>query len=206
MLAVGLTLAGGAVATGLLLGRKPPVASSLVPTLKPGRSLVEFSLTERSGRTITRDEFEGKFLVVSFVFTSCSLSCRVVNDRMAEIQQSLGDAPDVRLVSFTVDPRTDTPAVLTKFAAKYGADTRRWLFLTGPKTELYRVIEESFMPRSRELESLIPGGFENTDRLLLVGPDGRVRATFNGLLPSAPRDIVETLNRLRAEARASSGG
>ena len=204
MLGVGLLLAAGAVVAGLLLGpRTQGSRVRIADASEPGRSLVPFAFTDRTGRTVTREELQGKYLIVSFVFTSCSLSCRVVNDRMAEIQRLLGDVSDVRLVSFTVDPRTDTPAVLAKFADGYGADTNRWFFLTGPKSELYRVIEASFMPRSRELETLIPGGFANTDRLLLVGPEGRVRAAFNGLNANAPQDIVSTIARLRAGGRDS---
>lgn len=198
-LSVGLTLAGVAIVAGLWLGPRvvrTPARISDAPEV--GRSVTPFTLTDRTGRTVTHEELRGKYLVVSFVFTSCSLSCRVVNDRMAEVQRLLADASDVRLVSFTVDPRTDTPAVLATFAAGYGADTNRWLFLTGPKPELYRVIEASFLPRSSELETLIPGGFANTDRLLVVGPAGRVRAVFNGLSTETPRDIVDTILRLRS--------
>src|ERR1022692_4817936 len=51
------------------------------------RQLVDFSLTDRTGRTVTRAELAGKILVVDFLLTSCSLTCPEVNRRMAEIQQ-----------------------------------------------------------------------------------------------------------------------
>ena len=72
------------------------------------RQLVNFSLTDRTGRTVTQAELDGKFLVVDFLFTSCSLTCPVVNRCMAQIQQLTTNQPDVRLVSLTVDPRDDT--------------------------------------------------------------------------------------------------
>ena len=158
---------------------------------------LSFNLTDRSGRSVSQADLAGKFLVVNFVFTSCSLSCRAVNDRMEEIQRLVAGAPDVRLVSLTVDPRSDTPAVLAKFADGHHADTNRWLFLTGDKAELYRVIETSFIPKSPELEGLIPGGFASTDRIMLVDPEGNVWASFDGLRRNAASAVVAEIEGRR---------
>jgi cytochrome oxidase Cu insertion factor (SCO1/SenC/PrrC family) len=114
------------------------------------RQLVNFSLTDRTGRTVTRSELAGKFLVVDFLFTSCSLTCPVINQRMAQIQQLTTNQPDVRLVSLTVDPRDDTADVLAQYAARFGADTNRWLFLTGDKTQLYGLIATSFLAQDAD--------------------------------------------------------
>ena len=196
-LVLGLAIAGGAATIAFLTG-KPQSATAGAP-LPPGhpRQLAAFNLIERSGRPITQADLAGKFLVVDFVFTSCSLKCRVVNDRMAEIQRLVADAPDVRLVSLTVDPRSDTPAVLTKFANSFNADTNRWLFLTDDKAQVYRLIETSFIPKSPELEAVIPGGFAGTDRIMLVDPDGRVCASFSGLKPEVAKNIVAEIARQR---------
>ena len=167
------------------------------PARSRWRHLTDFTLTDCTGRVVTRAELTNQFLVVNCVFTSCSLSCRVVNDRMAEIQRLVADRPDVRLVSLTVDPRTDTPSVLARFAASYQADTNRWLFLTGEKAGLYRLIGTSFLTASPELAGLVPGGFANTDRIFLVDPRGEVRQSFNGLKPTTPREVLEAISRLR---------
>ena len=188
-LGLGLIVAGVAAAVAWFAGnRERPAFSASAPDHP--RRLVEFSLTDRSGRSVTQADLAGKFLVVNFVFTSCSLSCRAVNDRMEEIQRLVADASDVRLVSLTVDPRSDTPPVLAKFADSYHADTNRWLFLTGDKAELYRVIETSFIAKSPELEGLIPGGFGSTDRIMLVDPEGDVWASFDGLKRNAASAVV----------------
>ena len=165
------------------------------------RQLVAFNLTDRSGRTVTQADVAGKILVVNFVFTSCSLSCRAVNDRMEEIQRLVADMSDVQLVSLTVDPRTDTPSVLAKFANSFHADTNRWLFLTGNKPELYDLIETSFIPKSPELEDLIPGGFTSTDRIMLVDQKGNVSASFNGLKHGVASTIVAEIEKLRKSTK-----
>lgn len=131
------------------------------------------------------------------MFTSCSLSCRVVNERMAEIQELVAGQPDVRLVSLTVDPRTDTPAVLAQFADGLRANTNQWLFLTGEKRSLYHLLETSFVTPAKELAGLVPGGFADTDRIFLVDPRGEVRESFNGLKPTTPAAVIAAINRLR---------
>ena len=195
-LGLGLVVAGVAAAVACIAGKRERAAISASAPDHP-RRLVEFSLTDRSGRSVTQAELAGKFLVVNFVFTSCSLSCRAVNDRMEEIQRLVAGAPDVRLVSLTVDPRSDTPSVLARFADGYHADTNRWLFLTGDKAELYRVIETSFIPKSPELEGLIPGGFGSTDRIMLVDPEGDVWASFDGLRRNAASAVVAEIEGRR---------
>jgi protein SCO1 len=195
-LGLALIVAGVAVAVACFAGRRQGAALSASAPDHP-RRLVEFNLTDRSGRSVTQADLAGKFLVVNFVFTSCSLSCRAVNDRMEEIQRLVADATDVRLVSFTVDPRSDTPSVLARFADGYHADPNRWLFLTGDKAELYRVIETSFIPKSPELEGLIPGGFSSTDRIMLVDPKGGVWASFDGLRRNAASAVVAEIEERR---------
>src|SRR5580692_6362932 len=100
------------------------------------RNLVDFSLTDSDGRLVTRADLDGKFVVVDFLLTSCNVTCPAVNRQMVQIQQLTTNQPDVRLVSITVDPRDDTPAVLQKYGQTFGADTNRWLFLTGEKAVL----------------------------------------------------------------------
>ncbi|MEY4917772.1 MAG: hypothetical protein RL616_1685 [Verrucomicrobiota bacterium] len=109
------------------------------------RHLENFSFTDRTGRTVTRAEVAGKFLAVSFLFTSCSLTCPEVSKRMAEIQRLTKNDADVRLLSITVDPRSDTPPVLAKWGERFGADTNRWFLLTGDKAELHTLIGTSFL-------------------------------------------------------------
>jgi protein SCO1/2 len=162
------------------------------------RQLVDFALTDRTGRRVTRAELDGKILVVDFLFTGCSLTCPVVNRCMAQIQQLTTNQPDVMLVSLTVDPRDDTVAALAKYGENFGADTNRWLFLTGDKAELYRLIAASFLNQDlNDPFNAMPGNFSHTDRIALVDAQGRLRGFFDGLNPNAAPAVVEEIGRLR---------
>jgi len=177
----------------------PPIntASHLIPPDHP-RQVADFSLTDRTGRRVTRSDLQGKILVVDFLFTSCSLTCPAVNRQMAQIQQLTANQPDVKLLSLTVDPRDDTPAVLAKYGERFGADTNRWLFLTGEKSVLYHLIENSFLPRDlNDPFSYMPGNFSHTERIAVVGPDGRLHGFFDGLNQNTAAAVVNEIAKLQ---------
>jgi protein SCO1 len=162
------------------------------------RRLVDFSLTDHTGKIITQNDLAGKFLVVDFLFTSCSLTCPVVNKRMAEIQQLTTNQSDVKLVSITVDPRDDTVEVLAKYGQQFGADTNRWLLLTGEKPQLYNLLATSFLTQdANDPFSYMPGNFSHTERIAVVDAQGNVRAYFDGLAENVSQAVVEQIARLR---------
>jgi cytochrome oxidase Cu insertion factor (SCO1/SenC/PrrC family) len=164
------------------------------------RQLADFSLTDSTGRAVTRAELEGKILAVSFLFTGCGLTCPEVSQRMAEIQRLTANQPDVRLLSLTVDPRSDTPPVLAKWGARYGADTNRWLLLTGRKAALQELIGASFLTTNADDPFIsMPCNFAGTERIAVVDQQGRVRLYFDGLRVETPAAVVAEIAKLRKE-------
>lgn len=107
-------------------------------------SLPDFSLTDRTQRTVTRADLLGTVWVANFIYTHCTDTCPLQSARMAALQRDFAEEPRLRFVSITVDPKRDTPAVLAKYAARYGADRDRWWFLTGHKQTIYALIQEGF--------------------------------------------------------------
>ncbi len=188
-------------------GQQSDVSANSLPDSKPEfippdhpRKLVDFSLTDASGRAVTRSDLDGKILVVDFLFTSCSLTCPVVNGQMERVQQQTTNQPDVKLVSITVDPRDDTPAVLQKYGNSFGADTNRWLFLTGKKTELYDLIGKSFLAQdANDPFGNMPGNFSHTERIAVMDAHGNLRGYFDGLNQNTASAVIEEIAKLRNE-------
>ena len=171
--------------------------SNLIPPDHP-RQLIDFQLTDRTERTVTRSDLNGKILVVDFLFTSCSLTCPAVNHQMARIQQLTTNLPDVKLVSLTVDPRDDTPAALEKYGERFGADTNRWLFLTGDKAQLYDLIGTSFLSLdTNDAFGYMPGSFAHTERIAVVDANGRLRGYFDGLNQNTAAAVVNEITKLQ---------
>jgi protein SCO1/2 len=104
----------------------------------------DFALVERSGRQITRADLLGKVWIVNFFYTECPDVCPLESTHMARLQHELAQAPDVRLVSISVDPEHDTPEVLAEYASRYGADPERWLLLTGPREAIHQLAIHGF--------------------------------------------------------------
>jgi protein SCO1/2 len=102
-----------------------------------------FTLTERLGRRVTRDDLRGLVWIADFIYTGCTETCPTQSLQFARLQQEFAGVSDLRLVSITVDPAHDTAAVLRGYAERYAAGDR-WWFLTGDKREIYCLAKVGF--------------------------------------------------------------
>jgi protein SCO1/2 len=84
----------------------------------------DVELVRDDGKTVhlDRELDDGRPVVLSFIFTSCTTVCPVISATLAQLQRRLGPARDqVHLVSISIDPEFDTPARLREYAKKFGA-------------------------------------------------------------------------------------
>jgi cytochrome oxidase Cu insertion factor (SCO1/SenC/PrrC family) len=168
-----------------------------------------FALTDRDGRTVTDRDLLGKVWLASFVFTRCMGPCPQVAATLTQLQSELADRPDVRLVTFTVDPEHDSPRELDEYAARFRADPKRWLFLTGKEDELLKLVNKGFhifaQPNTGAQRQ--PGReVQHDTRLALVDRRGHIRGYYEGLRdprwddPEA--EFQKNLGRLRQKVDA----
>ncbi|WP_062234328.1 SCO family protein [Fictibacillus sp. FJAT-27399] len=91
-----------------------------------------FSYTDQNEKTFSIDKLKGKVWLANFIFTNCETVCPPMTAHMAKLQKMLADQKvDTQIVSFSVDPKRDTPENLFAFGKKFGADFSHWHFLTG---------------------------------------------------------------------------
>jgi protein SCO1/2 len=105
-------------------------------------SLPEVTLRDQAGRPVAVSELQGASgpLAVNFIFTTCTTICPVMTATFAQMRRDLGPEADrIRLVSITIDPEHDTPAVLAEYAERFGA-LPGWSFLTGSPEDVERVL------------------------------------------------------------------
>jgi protein SCO1 len=165
-------------------------------------SVAPFALTERSGRTVLREDLLGRPWVAAFVFTRCSGPCPKVTSTMRRLQDRLPPESTARLVSVSVDPEWDTPAVLSEYASAVGADPERWWFLTGPEKTIDELIQKSFLlPIERAPEGSVPVGIRVSHRtqLVVVDKQGRVRGFYAGESDADLEAILARLAHLERE-------
>jgi cytochrome oxidase Cu insertion factor (SCO1/SenC/PrrC family) len=181
--------------TGIRLWLAKPATETALPALA---MVPEFQLTDQAGATITREDLHGKVWVAAFIFTRCTVECPMLIGSLKGLQGWVAEEENVRLVSFTVDPEFDTPEVLAGYAREIGADTSRWIFVTGQRDSIYRLAREGFLLGVSPAESTGSEGgaveIPHSQRLVLVDARGRIRGYYTGL------DLSET-TRLRADTR-----
>ena len=102
--------------------RMAPAATTEPETLPVIRELPEFTLTSDKGEPFSPADLRGKVWVADFIFTSCPGPCPIMTRNMADVAETLKMYDDIAFVSISVDPETDTPEVLAKYAAHHGAN------------------------------------------------------------------------------------
>jgi cytochrome oxidase Cu insertion factor (SCO1/SenC/PrrC family) len=193
----GLVLAlAGVFFAWALTWKTGPSAVDAEP-LPVGPEIPDFKLTERSGRTVTRADLLGRVWIADFIFTRCSGPCPQLSARMQRMQMNFKDEPEVKLVSFTLDPKNDTPAALQDYAKRFYAEPDRWWFLTtSDEGEMHTLVQKGFF------QTLIPASGTNemihSEYFVLIDRGGRIRAAYPGLdADTRPRLVADVAKLLR---------
>jgi protein SCO1 len=155
----------------------------------------EFTLIDQDGEEFNSAELEGHPWVAAFIFTRCAGYCpMLVRSLRLELADRVDD-PDLRFVVVSVDPEYDTPEQLRKYAEIWVDSFDRWVFLTGDKSEIFKLVQHGFRLPLQEMQGKdrLPG-FEVAHSLSLihVGPDGRVIGKYD----SRDEQQVLTLRRV----------
>jgi cytochrome oxidase Cu insertion factor (SCO1/SenC/PrrC family) len=153
----------------------------------------QFSLTERTGKAFDSKSLAGNVWVVTFFYTSCPGPCLRQNQALAKLQEEL-NGRDIRFVSITCDPTVDTPARLREYAAQFGADPERWLFLTGQFESIQGIAQKQFLlPLDKQSHS---------ERAIVIDRHGEIRDVFDTLDADDMKRMMRTLIELDEAAPA----
>ncbi len=156
LLTLALALAFTAFPAGAQDGRSPA-----------HRYFTDVELVDQDGQRLRlySDLLQGKVVVIDAIFTTCVGSCPVLTKTMARIQERLGDrlGREVRLLSLSVDPETDTPARLKAYAESFGARPG-WHFLTGDRERVELALRKLgyYVERKEDHSPVIVVGNEPT--------------------------------------------
>ena len=153
----------------------------------------DWTYTDQLGREISNGDLRGKVHVVDFFFTSCPTICPKVKGQMLRLEEEFGDHPDFALLSFTVDPKRDTPERMKKYAEDLGVKSMdQWRFINGDKFEIYD-LDKEYLSIAEE-NAAAPGGFDHTGYIVLVDRDGFVRSYATG---TDPREVTFLMDDIR---------
>lgn len=157
-------------------------------------SVPNFNLMDQRGEPLALTDMVGKIWVADFIFTNCPTICPAMTSEMARLQSEFVADP-VYFVSFSVDPERDTSKVLSRYAKEYGADDRRWRFLTGEKERIYELAKDGFSLAAGHKGSEIL----HSTRFVLVTSDGHIYGHYDSRSKPAMlrlrRDVKTLLRR-----------
>lgn len=153
----------------------------------PGDQVPDFALRNQDGRAIHLDQFRGKTLLLTFIYTRCPLPnfCPLVTRNFAQINRQLASDPSLyaktHLLCVSFDPEHDTPARLRAYGAAYiGSDAKsafaHWDFAVPDKPELMQMAKFFDVGVTYGAGDTITHTLSTT----LIGPHGKVAQFYPG--------------------------
>jgi protein SCO1/2 len=174
------------------------------PTLPVLSQVPHFAFDNQEGKLITDKDLLGKVYVAEYFFTTCRGICPKLNRNMKQVAQDYANEPNFRILSYTVDPETDSVARMKHYADSLGADPQRWWFLTGRKDSLYGLARNGYLlddPKNNALS--INEQFLHTQFFALVDKGGRVRKIYDGLKKDDLKELENDIPVLLKEDQAA---
>ena len=163
------------------------------PSLEVLGDIPQFELVAQDGQAFHSQVLAGKIWVADFIYTTCPGPCPRMTSQMREVQDAVSKIPDVRLVSFTVDPANDTPPVLTEYANTHGALPAMWYFLTGPVATLQMLDRDAF--KLGNLDATM----QHSTRFVLVDGQGHIRGYYDTSDSSSIPKLISDVTSLASE-------
>jgi len=169
------------VAKNILPEGAPIRIAREVEPLKVGDVLPEYQFVNEQGREVSLSQFQGKALVLSFLFTRCPIPnfCPLTARKLAGVQNQLlangGGPTNWHLLAISIDPGFDTPNRLKQFGEAYGYKPAHWSFLTGELIDITAIGEQFGMVFWTEA-----GTVSHNLRTIVVGADGLIRTNLVG--------------------------
>lgn len=158
-------------------------------------TITPFSFLSQDSAIITEEYLKGKITIVDFFFTTCPTICPIMTTNMAELQKELKEIEGIQFLSHTVDPETDTPNKLKRYAKRRNANLKNWQFVTGPKEDLYTQGLRSYLVSTQE-DALAPGGFLHSSFFALVDQNLKLRGVYDGTNDEEIKKLKKDLNTL----------
>ncbi|HYG25151.1 MAG TPA: SCO family protein [Verrucomicrobiae bacterium] len=152
------------------------------PPLPKIAQVVNFTLTNQFGSAVSLADLRGEVWVADIIFTRCPGPCARMTRQMKELETALPRGSGTRLVSLTTDPDFDSPEILRQYAERFGADSNRWMFLTGSKTEIARAaidgLKLTAIEKAPEERESVDDLFIHSTIFVVVDRHGVLRGVF----------------------------
>ena len=127
---------------------------------------------------VTNSDFKNKVWIVEFFFATCPTICPIMNQQLKKlVTQTDNYKKHIQFLSFSIDPKKDTPSKLTEFKLRNGIKAKNWAFLTGDEATTHTLGIKHFLTFAGR-DSLSAGGYAHSGSFTLVDKSGYVRGVY----------------------------
>ena len=160
------------------------------------QTIPNFETVNQYGDSIKSINLDDNIYVADFFFTTCPSICPVMHRNMLKVYQEFKDMPDLKIISYTIDPKHDSVAVLKNYADKLGIEGNRWWLLQGKKEEIYQLASSYLVttPAEDAKQKFIHDGY-----FILVDKQKRIRGQYDGTQPDSVAKLIADIKLLKAE-------
>jgi len=175
----------------------PELVDSTLHDTKKYHTIANFQLINQNGDIITEKDYENSIYIADFFFTTCPSICPIMTKNMAEIQESILEDDDIRLLSHSVTPHIDSVAQLKKYAIEKGVLDAKWNLVTGDKKQIYALARKSYLAVKNDGDG---GPFDmiHTENFILVDKERRIRGFYDGTNQEEIEKLLDDLAILKA--------
>ncbi|MBA3570513.1 MAG: SCO family protein [Pyrinomonadaceae bacterium] len=163
-----------------------------------GDQVPDFALVNQNNQPIRTGQYKGKALLLTFIYTRCPIPeyCTLMSNNFSRVDQELQKQPELyektRLLSISIDPDYDTPAVLRSYGAshtgRFGDETfSHWAFATGTKEQVKEVAQFFGLQYYPEKDQILHGL-----RTAIIARDGKVHKVYRGN-EWKPEEVVQDI-------------
>ncbi|PID02295.1 cytochrome c oxidase assembly protein [Sporosarcina sp. P2] len=165
--------------------------------LERGKQVREFTFTDQHNQPFNSKYLSGSPWIADFIFTNCTTVCPTLTSEMADLQAELKDRDiEMNFISFSVDPNTDTPAVLKDYIANFTDDESNWHLLTGyTQLEFEAFAREEFQTFVLKHESSTQ--VVHGTNFYLMDSEGYMMKEYNFSNESYKEELLADLKRLK---------
>lgn len=179
-----------------------PFYGNRTPTIVNGKTdtiyqtIPAFKTVNQYGDSITNKSLDGNIYVADFFFTTCPSICPTMHRNMLTVYEAFKAEKDFKIISYSIDPKHDSVAVLRKYADKLGITGNTWWLLQGKKEEIYKLSESYLVGKPKEdaQQQFIHDGF-----FILIDKQKRIRGFYDGTVPDQVANLIKDIKKLKTE-------
>lgn len=158
----------------------------------------DYEFINQDGKSINQNFTTGKVWVAHYFFTTCPTICPAMISGIRDVHENFSSNEMLKIVSFTVDPTTDTPEVLKNYAELHQINTNQWQLLTGDKKSLYRFARKGLYIEATDGDGGI-NDFIHSEKLVLIDHKNRIRGYYDGTESSDIKLLINHIQQLLNE-------